>query len=343
MAGTNVVGLSTLAYRGFSMVGIAADPPVQGSGAVTAPEPAAANEQEVVATHWRRHEQWSTLAGRLKSRIGFWRTTSLVLGAAGALLQTAAVALGTGIASMSVSVIGAVALLFVPFIARYFLTPEQVRQWLRARSMSEGLKSLVFRYRARAAPFAEGDRLIQLKDAGKKTESWVEAFAVELAGVEDRGGTPPPALDPDAYVAQRVREQIDRYYRPSARINASRARRLRRAEIAMAGLAAALGGVTAALKLPAAGMSGSLGPWVAVLTTIGGAIAAHAAASRYDQEARMYFATARQLEDLLDEWTANGKPQDPARWSAFVTACEQVISAENRGWMAKLDPEEKKS
>lgn len=326
------------------MVGIAADPPVQGSGAAIAAEPATANEQDVVATHWRRHEQWSTLANRLKAQIGFWRAISLGLGAAGALLQTAAVVLGAGIASTLVSAVGAVALLFVPFIAKYFLTPEQVRQWLRARSMSEGLKSLVFRYRARAAPFADADRVIQLKNAGNKAESsWVEAFAVELAGVADRGGTPPPALDPDAYVAQRVRHQIDRYYRPSARINASRARRLRRAELAMAALAAVLGGVTTALKLPAAGMSGSLGPWVAVLTTIGGAIAAHAAASRYDQQACVYFATARQLEDLLDEWTAGGKPQDPARWSAFVLACEEAISAENRGWMAKLDPEEKKS
>jgi hypothetical protein len=318
------------------MVGIAADPPAQG----TALDPAAANEQDVVATYWQRHEQWSTLANRLKARIGFWRTTSLVLGAAGALLQTAAVALGSGIAGMSVSVVGAVALLFVPFIARYFLTPEQVRQWLRARSMSEGLKSLVFRFRARAAPFAEDDRVIKLEDAGKRAESWVEALAGELAGVEDRAGTPPPVLDPDAYIERRVQDQIDVYYRPSARNNASRARAFRRAELVMAALAAALGGVTAALKIPAAGVSTGLGPWVAVLTTIGGAIAAHAAASRYDQQARVYFATARQLKDLVNEWTAHGKPQDPASWSSFVTACEQAISAENRGWMAKLDPEE---
>lgn len=325
------------------MVGTAADLPVQGNGSVTASDPAAANEQEVVATHWRRHEQWSTLANRLKAQIGFWRTTSLVLGAAGALLQTAAVALGTGIAGMSVSVIGAVALLFVPFIARYFLTPEQVRQWLRARSMSEGLKSLVFRFQARAAPFGEGDRVIKLDEAAKRAESWVEALAVELAGIEDRTGTPPPALDPDAYVVRRVRDQIDGYYRPSARTNASRARRLRRAELAMAALVAALGGVTAALKISAAGVSTGLGPWVAVLTTIGGAVAAHAAASRYEQQARVYYATARQLEDLLAEWTARGKPQDPARWSAFVTACEEAISAENRGWMAKLDLEEQRA
>ncbi len=311
---------------------------------MTALDPAAANEQDVVATYWRRHEQWTTLANRLKARIGFWRTTSLVLGAAGALLQTAAVALGSCIAGTPVSVVGAVALLFVPFIARYFLTPEQVRQWLRARSMSEGLKSLVFRFRARAAPFTEGDRVIQLEDAGKRAESWVEALAGELAGVEDRAGTPPPVLDPDAYIERRVRNQIDLYYRPGARNNASRARAFRRAELAMAALAAALGGVAAGLRLaPGSGPPSRLGAWVAVLTTIGGAIAAHAAASRYDQQARAYFATARQLEDLLNEWTAHGRPQDPASWSSFVSACEEAISAEDRGWMAKLDPEEQRS
>jgi hypothetical protein len=325
------------------MVGIAV-PPAQESRPVIAPAPAPANEQDVVATYWRRHDQWATLANRLKARIATWRTTSLVLGATGALLQTAAVALGSGIAGTSLSVVGAVALLFVPFIARYFLTPEQVRQWLRARSMSEGLKSLVFRFRAGAAPFAEADRVIRLEDAGKRAESWVEELAGELAGIEDRAGAPPPALAPDAYIERRVRSQIELYYRPGARRTASRARAFRWAELAMAALAAALGGVAAGLRMsPVSDPVSGVGAWVAVLTTIGGAIAAHAAASRYDQQARVYFATARQLEDLVNEWTAHGRPQDPASWSSFVTACEEAISGENRGWMAKLDPEEQRS
>jgi hypothetical protein len=33
---------------------------------------------------------------------------------------------------------------------------------------------------------------------------------------------------------------------------------------------------------------------------------------------------------------------DADRWSEFVTACEEAISAENRGWMAKLDPDEQR-
>lgn len=317
-------------------------PPADGVRPAATPDPAVANEQDVVATYWRRHAQWSTLARRLKTRVGFWRMTSLVLGAAGALLQTAAVTLGAGIAGTVVSVVGAVALVFVPFIARYFLTSEQVRQWLRARAMSEELKSLVFRFRARMAPFAGDDRMIKLEDAGKKAESWVEALVVELASVEDQGGTPPGPLDAEGYVAHRVREQLDGFYRPSARKSASRALVFRWAGLAIAALTAGLGGVAAALKIaPATGSSIGLGAWVAVLTTIGGAIAAHAAASRYDQQARVYFATARQLEDLLNEWTARGKPQDAASWSAFVGACEDAISSENRGWMAKLDPEEK--
>jgi hypothetical protein len=34
-------------------------------------------------------------------------------------------------------------------------------------------------------------------------------------------------------------------------------------------------------------------------------------------------------------------PTDTKDWSEFVRTCEDVIAAENRGWMAKLDDEEK--
>lgn len=302
---------------------------------------AAMNEQEVVSTYWRRHRQWSTLASQLKARIAFWRTTTLVLACAGALLQTLSTVLGAGVLGTAVSATGALALVFVPFITKYFLTTDQVRQWLRARSMSEGLKSLIYRFQARAAPFADGERAARLAEAGKLAEGWVESLAVELSSVDDGGAPPPGALDPDAYIQERVSRQIDTYYRRNARTNAARALRYRRLEIAAAAVAAGLGAVATAFKIaPAAGGPSGLGAWVAVLTTIGGAIAAHATASRYDQQARMYFATTRQLEDLLNEWTAQGRPRDAARWSAFVDACEDAISAENRGWMAKLDPEE---
>jgi hypothetical protein len=71
---------------------------------------------------------------------------------------------------------------------------------------------------------------------------------------------------------------------------------------------------------------------VAVVTTIGGTIAAYAAGSRYEFQATTFHATARQLKDLLGDWAVGARP-----WSDFVRGCEDAISAENRGWMAKLD------
>jgi hypothetical protein len=302
------------------------------------------NDAQSAAHLWERHQHWSTVATRLKAQVSFWRNAALSLSVAGATLQTLSASLERSSVSRAAAVAGALALAAIPFIARSFLGPERVRRWLRARSVSEGLKSEIYKFCARAEPYDGADRTAKLHDSGKALEIWVDSLAIELATVEVDPKPAPPALDPDAYVTQRVTEQIEHYYRPQARKNATGSARLRLLGLIVAGAAAALGAVMTALQLaPDASGKEGLGAWVAVLTTIGGALAAHAAANRYDQQARMYFATARQLEDLRNAWLTRGKPTDPLQWSAFVRACEEAISAENRGWMAKLDPEEQPS
>jgi len=300
-------------------------------------------EDDGVATFWRRQRQWSILADRLKARIGFWRSTMLILSASGVLLQTLAAALSQSWVGPVAGVIGAVALVFVPFIARQFLTAERVRGWLRARSVSEGLKSQIYRYCANAEPYTGADRASKLNEIGKNTEVWADELALELADIEADSHPPPGPLDAASYLRERVTDQIESYYRPHARLNARLAKIFRNLELASSATAAALGTLASVLQLRGAADSapGSIGAWVGVLTTIGAGLAAHAAANRYDQQARMYFATARQLEDLRREWIAKGGPTDAKGWSEFVTACEEAISAENRGWMAKLDVEEK--
>jgi len=299
---------------------------------------------ELVARYWQRHQQWSTLADQLKRQVTRWRTATLVLAATGAVLQTTSAALGSGALGTVVAVVGAVALVLVLFIAKFFLGPENVRQWLRSRSMSESLKSLVYRFEAGGAPFDGDDRVVRLAAAARQLEGWGPSLVVEFASIETAFAPAPGALAPDAYLARRVRDQIENYYRPRARANSRLAQRFRRLELIAAAIAAILGAVATGLKLGphTAGASG-IGAWVAVITTIGGSVAAHAAASRYDHQARMFFATARQLEDMLDDWTALSGPRDPAHWSAFVGACEDVISVENRGWLAKLDLEEQRT
>jgi conflict system pore-forming effector with SLATT domain len=162
-----------------------------------------------------------------------------------------------------------------------------------------------------------------------------ESLELERARVGSPTTPAPPNLDPKAYLQSRVYQQVNEYYRPKAKENAELAERFRWAGIAMAGLAAILSAV--ATFVGTTGGSTTLGPWVAVLTTIGGSISTHAAAGRYDFQATTYFATARQLIDLAQGWQVSGRAAPSKEWSEFVRDCEEVISAENRGWMAKLD------
>jgi hypothetical protein len=299
-------------------------------------------DDEVVGRFWERQRRWSILADQLKNGIVRWRSLVLGLSVAGALLQTLAASLpGTTIGKI-VAVAGFVSLGMVPFVAIKFLQPEQVRRWLRARSVSEGLKSEIYRFRARAAPYAGADRSSQLDQKGEELQVWFSEMASELAGVTVDTKQPPGPLDAATYIAARVTNQIEKYYQPEARRNNKRAKLFRWLEVGISGLAAILGGVAAGLHLTADPNSRvGIGAWVAVLTTIGGSVVAHAAASRYQLQARTFFATKQQLEDLRGKWLRAGSPAPGEEWSQFVSACEECISAENRGWMAKLDPEEK--
>jgi hypothetical protein len=297
---------------------------------------------EIVTRYWARHRQWSILADRLKFRITSARKATLALSSTGAVLQTFAAFVPSWWVSKGSAICGTVALVAVPFLTGNLLGAEQVRRWLRARSVSEGLKSEIFCYVAGGKPFDGADRGEKFEAACRDAESWVEELSVELAAIAPDSEAVPSLGSPQDYVASRVSAQIANYYRPKAQRNARLASRFRLFELVVAGVAAVVGAVAGALQLSAAGSKG-VGMWVAVLTTIGAAVAAHAAASRFDLQARTFFATARELEDVLGKWERDGKPTDPARWSALVAHCENVISAENRGWMAKLDPQEKKT
>jgi len=230
--------------------------------------------------------------------------------------------------------VGTLALALVPFLTRYFLTSEETSKWVRARSISEGIKSEIYIYRAGAEPYTGTDASEILRRKVRDIRNWGRNVEVERAKIGSPTEPAPTKLLGDDYLQQRVYPQAGKYYRPNAKRNAELAERFRWAGIAMAGLAAVLSAIATFF-----GDAGSvkLGPWVAVLTTVGGSIAAHAAASRYDFKATTFFATARQLEDLALDWQSSGKSAPSNAWSAFVRACEEAISAENRGWMAKLD------
>jgi len=287
---------------------------------------------------WSKQKRWSAAADRLKSQLNTWRTAAFALGIAGAFLETLSTQVPSGRAQQICALAGALCLGIIPVLTLRKLGPERGRAWVRTRSASEGLKSEVYAFLARAAPYDETAGAGQiLLDKASGIEESVEDLLRYQAGEESDESGKPEQLTPEEYLAKRVHDQID-WYRPKAAGFERKARRLRSIELVLAITAAALAAAAGVYgdSLSVLGWSFVFAAWVAVLTTIGGAITAHVGASRYDFLITSYLGTARRLEDLASRWqAAPGGAAPSPEWSEFVKDCENAISTDNQGWMAK--------
>ena len=283
----------------------------------------------IVAHVWRQHRRWSAAADRLKRRIDRARTTGLVLGIVGAVLAVAAVQVGTATTTgRALAVVAGVAVGLVPLVRRA-ADQDAVRDWTRARSISEGLKSEVYSYLGGASRYLGSDRDRVLAATTRELLDGVGDLAVVVAHVDPDDRPVPAVHGVEDYLEQRVLSQARAYYVPRARRYAGRLRRLRVTESVLGAVAVVLAVLVGAGGIQAAGA------WVAVVSTIAASLAAHAGAARYDQRIIGFTHTATRLEGLAAAWQVKG-------WSpaALVEACEEAISVENQGWMARLTREE---
>lgn len=294
---------------------------------------------DIVQLIWKRRVRWSSAADLLRARIFKARASALLLSIGGAILETLAASIESGFprASFWFGATGALCLAAVTFIVTRLVTADGVRRWNRARAVSEGIKHLVYQFRAQAAPFRDQEAASTLQQKVSEIESKASDIEPSLAQViVPANSEPPPALSPEEYVAKRVLQQVNGYYRPEAQKAAARLQNFRVVEIGASLLATLLAALTAfATRSNAEVIPSTASAWVAVLTTISVALAAHVGANRYDFLVMSYYATARHLEDLLNGWRALGSPSVEPKWSEFVNACEFAISIENEGWMAK--------
>jgi len=206
--------------------------------------------------------------------------------------------------------------------------PAVVRDWTRARSVAEALKSDVYSYLSGTGPFRGENRddvaLRRLEDVVDSVGDLVKY----TTGVEPARRPIPAVHDVETYLAVRVEGQLAGYYRPKARHMATRVRIARRLEMGLGAVAAVFGAVVAVF--PTVGVSA----WIGVLTTIAAAISAHASMSRYEYQQIEFTRTAGELERLSARRAGAGTGQ--LSDDEFVLACERVISIQNEGWMAKL-------
>jgi hypothetical protein len=295
---------------------------------------------DYVSWVWDEQSRWSQRGNDLRDEITRNRGRMLVLVAAAAVLATASAPLAelTPWAGR-VAVIGALVAGAVAARLRSSIDRTRVGVWTRTRSVSESLKMLTYSYLAGVGPYRGADARAELEKAVDallaSAGSLVAEASTKTAVVRDL----PPVHGVADYLVERVERQRVGYYAKQAGIMAAKADRFSRLESMLFYVGAALSAVVLVFPGP------WLAPWVAVLTTIAAAIAAHAAVQRYGTLQLEYAQAAHELGRLLSgrRPTAALTPeQAQAQDDAFVAAAESVISNQNETWMANsLEASEK--
>jgi hypothetical protein len=287
------------------------------------------NSLPVLANAWARQSVWSLVANRLKRDVRRARLTVLGLTIAGALLSTLAVVAGLERPGGKALAFTAAVAVGLAGIVRSRASAQAVRDWTRARSASEAIKSEVYLYLTRVGGYTSGDVERRLDEELAEVERDVEDLLPHAQGVQPERRSVPGVRDVDAYERDRVAGQIEGYYRKQAGRIGERLRRVRWSEVGLAVLGAVLAAAAGTWEVD------DIAVWVPVVTTVAAAITAHAAAERYEFLLVEYLRTAAELERLVARRKRPGVIED----EEFVRRCEHVISVQNEGWMAKLTTE----
>lgn len=274
---------------------------------------------------WEQQRVWSLTANHLKTGIDRARAVALGLGLVAAVTAVAASRLA-GPVPWAGRALGAVTAISAGLatMAQRRAGTEQIRAWTRARSASEALKSEVFAYLAGGSAYTSPDRDQHLGSKARDLVAAVGDLQRHALGVTPDGKPIPTVSGLDDYLTTRVDGQVNDFYRPKAVLYEARVRRLRQLGTALGVLTVILAAVAASFDLP------GVAAWVPVATTAAASVAAHIGAARYDHLIIEYLRTAQRLEHLRA--TPSGTSAGPA---ALIDACEDAISVENQGWMAR--------
>ena len=287
-----------------------------------------AHTGDLVDSVWGHQSVWSQTADLLKTRIDRLRSVMLGLGVASAVLTTFA----AQVASLSSSggkvlaLAAGVAVGLVPLV-RARLGRDAVSRWTRARAVAEELKAEVYPFLAGVAPFRGADRGAVLVERTNRVQEEAADLLMHTASVDPVPRESPGVHDVDSYVQARLIPQI-RWYQHKARGLARRLAWARRVEVVLSVLGVVLAAVAATWAVTAAAA------WVAVVTTVTAAVSSHVAASRWEYQLVEYLRTAGELGRLHEGWIGAVSPGE-ATADRLVDRCEQVVSTQNDGWMAK--------
>jgi hypothetical protein len=206
------------------------------------------------------------------------------------------------------------------------LGKDRIQRWTTARAASETLKAATHWYLAGVAPYDRGDRDVELQKVLSRVDEDAQGFQSDYLLAPSDSVECPDYSGVAAYVTERAEEQRN-WHAGRVQTNEKKARRLRAAESIATAIAAVLAAVATA--------NADLVAWVGLATTVGASFGAHLLAAQYDKLATTYARTSTQLTRLVDQRAA--RPLTPESEAEFVRKIEEVLSAQNEGWVALLN------
>jgi len=271
-------------------------------------------KDSALAFIWGQYRVFAATSRALKAELSNWRLRVLILSIVGALFGTICQQLsGAGLAGGKFSwlpgfsgILSALALALAAYFGKEILDPVRERNWVRARSMAESLKTEAYLFAANALPYNKTDAIDRLFG---RTEELLESVndlpAKTIPSEEKSKGLLPGSISVEQYIQKRVNDQIDAFYIPSA---------IKNEQIVKIGGKIGLGLGALAAILGALGATGWTAAWVAVVTTTTLAITAYLYAGRYQYLVISYQATARRLELLRSRWQASAMAATDQFW-----------------------------
>jgi hypothetical protein len=197
-----------------------------------------------------------------------------------------------------------------------------------SHAASESLKHEIYLFSASAGPYASGNPAITLLDRRDEIQTKPQSFLkyrVENVGKAETPGL----LSVNDYLDKRIsglNGQIQ-YFTMKAESCTTKQQRLSTTMFSLALVGALLGAGSTLTGRQA------YGAWVAVITTVSGAIGSYALAQRYEQLAISFRPTADRLTSTVLRWRAKGANS----LAELVETCEAVLLEENQGWIAGAD------
>jgi SMODS and SLOG-associating 2TM effector domain 1/Protein of unknown function (DUF4231) len=280
---------------------------------------------------WRVYKRWAAASARMKKRTDLLKNAVLWLSLAALVLgplATSETSIGPDWLVRTLTVASGAVVAFGAFLSDKVIGPDGDVPWVRARQAAEGLKSLVYAFLVGAPPFDVADDVDALDRERKRIEeapTLSSLVALPIEAAEAGKGFPTCPLAPAVYVTARAKQQKEWFEGKTTHYHNQAAR---------LGMASKLLGLAGVALSVTAGYLPKLGVWVAIVTSVAGALATQVTSGRSRFLEKSYHDTAARLGRIITRW--EGSDQGPADAKRLVGDCEQVLRDENAGWVAAM-------